>query len=426
MDRSLRSLREDKSLLHDEAACLPLRSRFGQCRACSDACPVGALSVELDAVRLGEACTGCGRCTVVCPTEALTLPDVSKIVARWDELRSQTTRGEDQTTRGEDDCKVTPATSSASPSTPTPVERLPRRIECALVPEHARAPGTTVLPCLAALKTSHLCSLAAASEAVEIIDRGWCPGCSATKWGQDAPHPASAVVEEARLLLESIGAKQLPQLVSEPLPLGERPAERPQSKPEDAPANPARRWFFTRGVAESPAMPTAVTPMGGDGRAAYPAAKRRPSPDRTRLVASLTQLAAVSGSELPEELFPALAVDDSCCDHRMCVALCPTTALTVFDNGADAHLLFDSPRCIGCGACVRSCPAGALHLSRTGGERQAVRLITHRQQTCSSCGAVFTPSAEMRAAGRSFVCPTCTKSSDFIADARRQLFGIHS
>ncbi|MFN3630171.1 MAG: 4Fe-4S binding protein, partial [Casimicrobiaceae bacterium] len=363
--------------------------------------------------------TGCGRCTAVCPTEALTLPAVSQFMVRWHEAPAR--EASDRAVPG----RAAKPPHDAQPAH-TDLKRSPCRIECSLVPESEHAPDTAVLPCLAALKASHLCALAAAGQRVEVIDRGWCQGCSAVNWGVDAPHPAAAAIEEARLLLESVGAEGLPELVSEPLALSGRPAHFPATEPTEAPPNPARRRFFTRGVLESPAGSKAVAPMGGDGRAAFPAAERRPSPDRTRLVASLTRLAEEHRSTVPPELFPALAVDDRCCDHRMCVALCPTTALTVFDNGADAHLLFHSERCISCGACVRSCPEGALHLSRTGGERQTVRLITHRQQVCPSCGVVFTPSAEARASGRQVVCPTCTKSSDFIADARRQLFGIQS
>ena len=74
-------LRSDFALSHEEGACLPLRSTFGQCHACADACPAGALTVSVARVELSEACTGCGQCAAACPTQALSLPELAGLDA---------------------------------------------------------------------------------------------------------------------------------------------------------------------------------------------------------------------------------------------------------------------------------------------------------------------------------------------------------
>jgi ferredoxin len=175
--------------------------------------------------------------------------------------------------------------------------------------------------------------------------------------------------------------------------------------------------------------------MGGDGRAAYPADARQPSPERQRQHAALLSLADRQGRSVPAEFFPALHADASCCDQRLCAALCPTAALTVADDGATAHLRLDPLRCIACGTCVRGCPEGSLSLQPHGGLPTAQTLVTHQRVRCSDCGDIFTPAgpaqpgladAASTAAPPAGICPTCTKSRRFMADARRQLFGARA
>ena len=47
-------------------------NRHSSCKKCSEACPVGAVSVGNNVVSIDAgACMACGACTTVCPTEAL-------------------------------------------------------------------------------------------------------------------------------------------------------------------------------------------------------------------------------------------------------------------------------------------------------------------------------------------------------------------
>ena len=46
---------------------------------------------------------------------------------------------------------------------------------------------------------------------------------------------------------------------------------------------------------------------------------------------------------------------DECIQCGVCVAACPTEALTIVDNGIAV-----SSECVGCLACVGECPIGAI------------------------------------------------------------------
>jgi Fe-S-cluster-containing hydrogenase component 2 len=401
----LRRLHAGRGLMHEEGACLPLRSRHGQCDACADACPSAALQVTVDAVTLGEACTGCGRCTAACPTQALSLPELA----------------------------APPPVETTRPAG----DRARLHIECRKVPADRQAAGTWVLPCLGALTPGHLLALAAAGTEVTVVDRGWCPGCDAAGNDTTPEHPGAAALATAGAWLEAVGVAEPPRLVAEPLPLALRPVSIP-ALADETPVVDRRRFF--RAALDRPAGRAhgAAAPMGGDGRAAYPAHARAASPERLRQHAALVALAGAHASAVPAEFFPALHVDEaSCCDRRMCVALCPTAALTVADDGTSAHLRFDPVACIACGTCVRACPEGSLALQAHGGLPEPQTLLTHRRQRCAACGDGYTARGHADAeagagAGAeggsgspalSAWCPACTKSHRFIDDARRQLFG---
>ena len=380
METPLLTLNEGARLRLNEGACLPLRSLFGGCRACASACPVKVIDVSIERVALADGCLHCGRCVAACPTDALQLDG-------W------------------------------QPG-PLPAGEEPLEIECAKVPAAQCGRRAVQVPCLGGLSAGRLAALheAAGDSGIALVDRGWCGGCSAG--GGDA-HPAQAAFDTVVLWLQAVhDPRPAPRWIVRPLPADRMPAEIPLP-PEPADPGPAltRRQFFRTLAADPVGRKRRATPMGGDGRAAFPASQRRESPERRRLLDALDAAAGRGATTPPAEFFPRLSLTGVCVDHRVCSAACPTGALKVVATEGAASLTFAAAACIGCGACARACPEGALAVEPHGGERAPSVLVHHQQKACSGCGEAFTPRADEA------LCPTCTKTQRFIGDAMKQLFG---
>lgn len=396
---TFQALRSDRPLLIDEGACLPLRSRVGQCRRCADACPATALTVAPEAVTVSDACTGCGRCIPVCPTGALELPELQALPP-----------------------KVHRPTATAQGEIPEEAPIV--RVECRMVAQ--RRQDDVTVPCAGAVSAGRLLQWVAAGATVQVMDRGWCDGCVAHPsptpadpgTNTAAPHPAQAAIDTANLWLEACGLAPRVHLVREPLPLAQRPGAIPPA--EDPGPTLDRRSFFRHAVERPTGRHRSAQPMGADGRAAHTARTRHPSVERQRQHEALQRLAADAPLGMPAEFYPTLHVDARCCDARMCEALCPTTALTVVDDGAGATLRFDPAHCIACGTCVRACPEGALALTPYGGPAHPQDLIRHELRACRECGERYAPARDAADTG---LCVLCRKTHAFIDDARRQLFG---
>lgn len=357
-------------------ACLPLRTHHAECDACVAVCPVGVLARSDGGFSLADGCLGCGRCMAACPMGALTVSGFGLDAVAED-------------------------------------NRGALCIDCQRVPASAAPAGTLRVPCLGGLTVSRLLALRrlAGTRPIHLLDRGGCMRCPA---GQGTKHPVRATLTRARAWLQEAGVpeSQWPVLRKQALPPSRR--ARTASPDQDRAPPLSRRDFFgrlTRQVAG--AVSAAMDDTAGATAHGVGAGRRYTAPvrslERDRQLVLLQQLAMQHDRRVPAHFFPAIEVEETCRNHRLCVALCPTGALRAYDDGGDSGVVFDASACIACGCCEKVCPEEALRLRPQGNgatPQTPLPLTRHALHVCEDCCAEFAdPEDETH-------CPTCRKSRD--------------
>lgn len=367
----------------DARSCLPQRFADLKCSRCSDACPVGVLSLRNDNWVLASGCTGCGQCAAACPTSALVMDGFS----------------------------IDPAIEG------------PIAVDCQRVPAVDSPPGAIRIPCLGGLKTSQMLKLSNHGGA-ELLDRGWCRDCPSG--GPELPWAVR--MAEANVLLEAIDTPPERHLATrhEALPVRHRlPGS---SDPADQQPL-SRRAFFTQIASQ-----TADTFMGSTPEQDVDVADT-PRPDgRERIhpserVATLSELARMSrhtGQPLPAQLFPSVRIGADCRNHAVCARACPTAALHVVASGDDTGVSFDASICIACGECERICPEQAVEFKAIGSgaiPRGPQQLTRHREAVCFDCGFRFAePTGDTARSDSELRCPSCRKSRQLTRSLFSDLF----
>lgn len=335
--------------------CLPL-SRWGvSCKACLSACPTNALSFSGNQLLVAEQCFGCGRCAAACPAGALAAGGFEGLA---------------------EEVSV--------------VESAVIRLECERVPREVSVAGATRVPCLGGLGTDDLMGLreAAGDRAIRLMDRGWCAECPAGK----GDFTLDDVIAPARATLAAIGYAPalLPAIERRPLPVSRRD--------DKSTTNGAmsRRSLFRRLSAGAPARRPAEDPRFP------PAARRRAQNDLIR------RLAQRNGRDLPA-LFPRATIAETCSDHRICAAACPTGALAIYEKEMARGVVFESARCLACGRCESVCPTNSIRIASSGGRLGTVTLTALDLAVCPECEDEFVDRDGMG------ICPTCRKEKSILS-----------
>lgn len=366
-------------------ACLAVRSKHADCRACETACPARVLSVAAgEGPALKEGCVGCGRCAAACPTGALAVPGFGA-----------------------------PALAPQGGAV---------TVECWKVPRGESPRDALRVPCLGGLSVSQLLELRAEAREREILlaDRGWCARCSA---GCRQAHPAARNVEQANRLLGEAGLPPALHIRFETglLPAGRMPERIPEADAEQA---ISRRAFFSSLAGRVTATVNDIVQIvPADGDASPDRRSRIRSYERERTLAQVQRVASHWKRPIPRSLFNALQVSAACRDHGVCAATCPTGALHRYeaDAGRSRGLAFDAWGCIGCGHCEKVCPEDALRLDRGAGGAPAgaTPLTRFSEAACSDCGASFSTAL----GEEETVCMNCRKRRNLARSAFQQLFG---
>ncbi len=339
----------------DKESCIALASPLVGCTLCRDRCPTGAISLSDNSIGLDSGrCLACGHCAAVCPSEAIAVEDFA----------------------------------IAKGTAPT--------YECGRVDPLRRVSGAGVVSCLGGLSTASLLSaVRCARQSVTIVDRGWCQDCPAGGGGR----PWSAQVDEANSILADFGARRV-HVVELPLP-----KDTARTLPESLGGiGSARRRLF-RSLVRPEGNPQERIEAGGVRKVDARALRRRHE--------AIAGIADAGGMPISAQHYPAVAISDACRDSRVCVAACPTEALSDSSGDGASAVVFHPAVCTSCGACESACPSDAIRFAAAGHGRFQEDVVLRRapRETCRTCGADFTPQ------GGETICPPCRSSADLAREA---------
>ncbi len=339
---------ESKAVFVAPERCVAVRNRHSSCKKCSEACPVGAVSVGNNVVSIDAgACMACGACTTVCPTEAL-IP----LEPLDEDLASA----------------IADATLAADGLSVFACARMAAR-------RQGDPDRYATVPCLARMEESVLLALVARGVQDVVLVDGNCATCK----HRGCVPGIEATVGSANALLAAQGS--------------EVRVRRASAFPEEVLAQDAhksyaaaRRGFFTqagstaKSAAKTAAEKTVAKALNDVGqkkptlreclRMSEGALPQFNPERRMRVLDSLDALGQSVVPALDTRLFGSVDIDlDQCSSCFMCTVFCPTGALVKSEeppeDGTGTLLEFSAADCVQCNLCADACLKKCLTVSRT-------------------------------------------------------------
>ncbi len=284
-----------------------LRNRLNTCRCnlCIDACPTEALQyhgkrLELDSSR----CSGCLRCTAVCPNDAFT--------ATYDFHRelADTVRTEKQ------------------------------RLIFSCPRQQQFADQETVVPCLAVFSMEALLFLGTMTKKEIHFNASTCATCT-----------NKSAYLQFTAELDSLKRQAAPHLSSVLLV---------QTAPSRERQTSSRRAYLT--ALKKGAFNAARSSVRLDAAPKPVSATARRLPARISLRQQCFAGNGIAPS-LTEIFTPQLTINDNCIPCPRCSGICPTGALRLKKSGGTKTVQFTGTDCSSCGLCLSFCTRNALSLS---------------------------------------------------------------
>ncbi len=340
-------------LSFEPAKCVRAVTKFSECTACVEACPVDTLVIAENNLPsfVPAECVECGGCMGVCPGEAFGLETFSATEFFFDFAGSD--------------------------------ESL---LSCRLN-----------LPCIAALGTEHLISLAIVKEKNLVVDTGHCGDCP---YKDPLYTLIKKSVEEANHILDACG--------SEKVILLKDVAAEPEGTQE---ADAADRRSFLKALSLKGAV---------EAKREFESLVEKSDDEKRVHEIDLVALAKIRQKELPDRrkiLFTALKrlpkppiyhtvaeeeisfvsqkfiEAETCTNCQMCYRICPTGALS--SDSMMSRIYFDAMLCIKCRACHDTCEPDAIKLQPVFELKEFFEptqrlLASFKIRQCDECGLSFT------------------------------------
>lgn len=377
--------------------CQPLRYAKAECRLCVEACPIdGCLSFENSTISVKkDLCPGCGVCTTVCPTGALSL-------------------------KGLDDAVLLERLSEG-------LEKKDLLIGCSLGPgaenralpeSFSQGTGSVDLPCLAVLKESHLAALVLSGAGNIGLDCSRCSSC-ALRGAKEVIGKTARYAENLLALLGRAGRIEVLEVMDKGpksgfglFRKGGKGKKKGVRKITSGPEYSRRELFtFLKGRASALAAGRATgRNIERDEVLENSAAPQR----RSILVEALRATDVPASGAIKDGAFPVrqIGIDEKCVMCRRCAAFCPTGALKRAQTEGEVRIEFSAALCMGCRQCKEFCPAGAIfyeeEVALESLKGYEAKVIMKRETVnCPGCSKPFMPGIDKDG------CPECRKKKRF-------------
>ena len=332
----------------DAAKCVRGTNKFSQCTSCVDVCPVETIKIDEQLPSfIPNDCIGCGGCIAACPDAAYKLDDFSTINYIFSILEQK---------RDVLSCKES-------------------------------------IPCLAALSTEEMLSLALLHPETLTLDHAFCAECEIAKTNEPL---IAQRVEEANFILEAIESGK--RLKFEDVALT------PEQKEQD------RRTFLSKlNVKEAI---KAKQKFENEVEAGSEEKKRhaistegikwlrenKDVPDRRKLLMmalkKMTKPKVFHKLDINDISFISQKIldEETCTNCQMCYRICPTGALS--SDKFNSTIFFDAISCIKCASCHDVCEPDSLTLRSIFDLKELFEpnrevLAKFNVQRCDECGLPF-------------------------------------
>jgi len=333
----------------DISRCVRTTNKFSECEKCVDACPVETIKISENLPSfVPNDCVGCGGCLSACPDAAFKLDDFSALNYIFSFL-----------------------------------EKNSNTLSC-----------KEGIPCLGALSSEEILSLALLSPEQLVFDKSHCSECAIAK-----PNVALITqrIEETNFLLEAMEVDKTLRFevvereeIAEPEVSGRRAF---LSKASLSEAAKAKHKFDNKVDSLDELIKEHVASIED-----IQSIRQKVVPDRRKLLQMAMKRAGVPSQyhkiDANDISFISQKVidEESCTNCQMCYRICPTGALS--SNKYGGFIAFDAINCIKCQSCHDVCEPDSItikkvfnmtHLFKPSQEK----LVVFSVKRCDECGMPF-------------------------------------